>query len=63
MISESWVCLPDGRTVPFRSLTAEEKKLITERISRNLAETIGRVWQNYPADRSVLEECILKSGA
>ena len=62
MTAESWICMPDGRTVAMNSLTPDEKNFVIERISRNVAKAIERAWLNYPADRPILAECILKSG-
>lgn len=62
MTAESWVCMPDGRTVAMNSLTPDEKKFVIERMSLNMAKAIERAWLNYPADRPILAECILKSG-
>ena len=62
MTAESLVCMPDGRTSAFNSLTPDEKQFIIERISRNMTKIIGRAWLNYPVDRPILAECILKSG-
>ncbi len=61
-MGESYMVYPDGRTVPFNSLTAEEKAEWWERTAKRIGQAITDYVNRHPEHYELVRNALLESG-